>query len=594
MASIPIIQDRQNLVTDTGRQRISADADAFGGAQARGLKAIAGGLDSAAKAAETIDTRMDEADAADLDNQLNAAIRTSLWDPTQGYFFTSKGKEALDRRQSVQETLQQRADEIGGRARSKRSSALFRSVAQRRLSDSFGDIEKYAGTQARVFQNSASEARLAESRDSAVASYADPERSRGHLNTGVFEIMETARREDWAPEVITDRVRTFTSSVNAARIARLADEDVTKASEEFEAVRGGMTADDVSQTERLLRPARLADRARTEADRLWGESGGNLGRFLELARDIDDTEVSDAVVARGKTRFNEAQASKAAATDSAMGRAYTLIERTGSFDGLGAGDRAAITNAGLMDTLRTYEVSRAGGGAGQSTGASRRVLNQIEAISMEPTTQAGLTGNQRFLAIVDTMRGIEVPGVTQQTRDYWKRQRAGMTPGDFNKLVSARLGLTNNDAVEGVYKDLLALASPLARAQGIDPNNAGNGGDNLETVGQWQGFLLGEARAWVAQNPGQSMSAQDAELIATRALAKGRERNEGDWWDGPETWAFMASPDRRVRVPFDKIDVDERLAMARRLARTNPNAGWNERELQRRIEQEYASYLEQQ
>lgn len=212
MPTIPVIQDRAQLETGTGRSRVTASPDAFGAQEAQAsqsfaqsLSRVSQGLGQVAVAAEEIDQRFDEANARDLDTRLSEFEREAMHNPDTG-FMTLRGRNALDARDGLRQNYDRQIEEIAAGARSDRARAAFTEAATRRRDSAFTRVDQYSSDQFRVYENDVSEARLSAAGRSALAApFDDMEVLR---NVGVID--EEARlfgtRNGMGPEVVEEMV----------------------------------------------------------------------------------------------------------------------------------------------------------------------------------------------------------------------------------------------------------------------------------------------------------------------------------------------------------------------------------------------------
>lgn len=266
MATIPVIQDSAQLQTDTGRQRMRADPDAFGAQEARATGAVAQGLGQVAQAAGEIDDDFNEAEARELDNQLSQRIRERLYNTNDGYLSTQRGRNAIDARAQVEADIDAYASELAGAARNPRAAAMFQQVARQRVTSALGSVATYASEQNTAYQNEVSEARLNEFIDNAVAAYADPAAVAEQINAAVGtiqpdgsyrggELEAVGRRLGWTPEVLDQRRRQFQSDVTSRVIVHLATIDPAAAEEMWTRVRPVLTAQEAGELLTTIRGA---------------------------------------------------------------------------------------------------------------------------------------------------------------------------------------------------------------------------------------------------------------------------------------------------------------------------------------------------
>lgn len=279
MPTIPLIQDSQQLQVGQGRQRTQASPDAFGAQEARASGAVAQGLGQVAQAAAEIDDDFNEAEARELDNQLSQRIRERLYNTTDGYLSTQRGRNAIDARAQVEADIDAYASELAGAARNPRAAAMYQQVARQRVTSALGSIATYASEQNTAYQNEVTEARLNEFVDNAVAAYADPAAVAEQISAAVGvmqpdgsyrggELESAGRRLGWTPGVLDQRRRRFQSDVTSRVIVHLATIDPQAAEEMWTRARPMLTAQEAGELLTTIRGARReADEA--AVDEAW-------------------------------------------------------------------------------------------------------------------------------------------------------------------------------------------------------------------------------------------------------------------------------------------------------------------------------------
>lgn len=255
MPSVPIIQDSAQLDTNTGRQRIQGDPNAFGAQEARATGALSQGLDKVAAVATEIDDDYNEANARELDNQLSARIRDRLYNTESGYLSTQRGRNALDTRAQVEADIDAAAAELLPQARNPRAAAMYQDVARRRVTDALGSVATYAARENVTYQNEVSEASINEALDNAVAAFDDPAQVAANRDTILNELQTLGRRNGWDETVLNQRIRQFQSDLNTRVVVQLAGTNPTAAQHYFAQIALTLTAQDRAELGTTMRAA---------------------------------------------------------------------------------------------------------------------------------------------------------------------------------------------------------------------------------------------------------------------------------------------------------------------------------------------------
>lgn len=254
MARVPVIQDSAQIDIGTGRQRIQASPDAFGGQEARALQTVQQGISTVARVAEEKDDEFAEAEARELDNELTRRLRDRLTG-AEGYLSTQRGRNAIDQRTQIETDVDAIAAEIGERTTNQRARAMYLNAAQARVGDALGRIAEHSARESTSYLNEQSEARLLEFADDAAASYGDEARVLELLNGADGEIRTLGQRRGWDDEIIAQRTRQFRSDVVARTIVLLAETDPAAAEDMFDRYRPSLTAQEAGELRTTIRAA---------------------------------------------------------------------------------------------------------------------------------------------------------------------------------------------------------------------------------------------------------------------------------------------------------------------------------------------------
>lgn len=626
MAQVPrLMQDTQTLDDTGGRLQAVDTADAHGASVGRALErfgAVSG----------DVVTRLYEADAQrDIDEgdaEYQRRSREVLFgrqaDPADpddegrvGYL-AMEGNDATANRARIEQELRDIRADIAQRRRSSGASEAFEEVSGRRLETQLTDADRHILTQNRILQDQAREALAQEHSNSAISNYLDEIAAAADINAGIDIVLEQADA-DGASDVRTEAmIRDYQSRTWASVIIRRADQDPDGAARLFEARRGLMNAEDAARTMEATRGVFLAQRARTTVDQLLTQTEGDYSAALRLAEDIDNTTERDEVIQRIMSQGAARETAEARVADDAEERARTAIAR-GGLDAVSAADRSILTREGRWSALV---------GSGDGDAAQRRfVENQrhmLLGIAMDDP--------RRFHIIADAMRGVAMPGVTEEdiieasgglgsAQLIEMRVRMNGVDAEQWNLVRQRqqemrgerpVNGSNNDSIERFYERLRVFGEPVAAQRGIyvgSPSFAqsitGQGERQQMRSGEWRAFLLAEARRFVEANQGREPTQADMDAIINRALLRGNNNTyafEARMGSGGQRQGFMGSGINaggatRVEIPFARIPPADQRALARQWREANPDVdvqagSREERAMEAWIAERYADNLQ--
>jgi hypothetical protein len=338
-----------------------------------------------------------------------------------------------------------------------------------------------------------------------------------------------------------------------------------------------------------------------EADRIWAEAGGDYAVAQELAREIENAQVRDGVEERLATRYSRDEAGAQETLEDAMERAYSMIEETGSLDGLTQGDRRVIAASGNMDTLRTYIRARAGGGADTPNQASENLRYQL--MSLNGVTD-GVSTTRIFAQIPLTTALTEDQAATLQR--YGVNVVAGLSiraqlqPDDFEAVRHAHAyargeegaGQGNTLLQTRVFNMLWASAqdgSGGVLPDDINGRSSGNGG--LENQRRFQAYLSREAEAF-ARERNREPTAVEVRSILRMALLNTRTSTTvlGIGVGGTNRPLYRAGADRIPRIAYEQIPTWHRDRLRRELIAGGVTAS-TEQDRRRAIEDAYMNWL---
>lgn len=537
MPTIPLIQDSAQLETSTGRQSIQADANAFGGQEARGASAIAQGLGAVAQVAEQKDDEFDAANARELDNELNAQIQERLRNPENGYLNT-RGVNALDARDQVGADIDGLAAEIGGRARSPRARALYEDVARRRVTQELGNIAEHASRQSLEYQNEVAETAVRLATDNAVAGYADPTNVQRNILTADGEIARIGARMGWGADVIADRQRRVRSDISSRVIVQMATTDPEQAQAMYEMIRPSLTAQDAAELQTTMRAAQ-----RESVERMEGLAWQAFANNRPLN-------------SMGATEYQEFT------TNPLYGQAHAQIAnayrvRAQSFaDGA---PRARDNSPAYISAILAAE-------------------RDASAFAAPGALEAFMAENAETLSPGDMVRLInrrsEMNGGDGASQDV-SAQRS--TFNALRDVAAASLGAQGFDL-------RVTERSPRAQRQRVDAFDAA---------------LQRETQRWLAENNGQSPAGEDIQIVIGRAIVGMRDAdlgnlpefrvdgNRGRTAERVDNRGTSVAPTTEAVVPYAAIPEATRLrigtALQRRIGRV-PTQG--------EVENAYAAYLQ--
>lgn len=416
------------------------------------------------------------------------------------------------------------------------------------------------------------------------------EGARAGLITSISAAQQTLVDENATPEaraLAMETVQTLTR--------RAAERQVIGADDAAQ-----MVAQAQARSAEFERTQGMRARAQQSEDALWAQSGGDLSVALELARDLDPT-LRDEVTDRLTARASRQQAAERVALDDSMGRAYQLIERGGSLASLSQEDRDRITRAGQMDTLRTYQRTRANGGNSEGTWTQMQHASQLRRDALLSLAIDDETA--RDFAHMDLNAPLDEATAAAMGLTAGQSIRQQLMPDDYTTLRQRQREMLGEVPVgdgqtlgQRAYSMLRAYAEPRAAASGISLSDRR---EDQTTTRQFRGFLLREAMAFTQENnrlPNQREMQDIADLALRDTQSSGffgLGRTHRRVFEGTgQTVEVGGTRTSAVRVGYSAIPQYQRERLLRAWIAANPGApAPDEAGLRRIIEDMYQQEL---
>lgn len=255
------------------RQQIAGVARPVGVEAAQtGAGRMAGGLEDVGNMFDQWQADVDEGAAKAADVEFGNIVRSTLYDPENGYL-NARGGDALDRRQQAAETLQKAFDErLAGM--SPQQQKLSRGFMQGRLDSALMGVDTHAGGERITYLDGQSKARVQSAIDDAVM---DPRLIGRSLGISRAEIADQARIGGWSPEQKEMAMIAAATDIHSGVVSRLSNVNPVQALDYLNANRDGMSAAEVARLEGLLVPQAKAYRGRETGRQLaMGSMSGQI------------------------------------------------------------------------------------------------------------------------------------------------------------------------------------------------------------------------------------------------------------------------------------------------------------------------------
>jgi len=356
-AGVGVETARANLALEQGRAAgVVGEAGSRLGAAGVGLAMELG--------AEAIRTRQDEAEHADEVALLHAQrvlgewINKRLYDREKGAF-TKSGPDSFALPEDVAGEFGQIADGLASGLTTDAQRAAFAKLASREALDLDLRLRRHVYDEMRRYEAEELQATVTNARNSAIANAADPRRVGTELQTAIAAIRTHGPRLGLGPEEIKQQIEAVRTETHVGVIESLLAQDLTKSAEiYFEETKDQITGAAQTRVEKALEEGTIEKQAKEQAEQII-RAGGTLAQQREKAAAIDNPQVSKAVLQRIEHEDAVNEKIRRDAEESDLRKAYDIVERTGSVDGIDPALRTRI--AEHMPGVRDAANARARG-----------------------------------------------------------------------------------------------------------------------------------------------------------------------------------------------------------------------------------------
>jgi len=273
--------------------------------------ALAPGLNALAAEAQQFQDETDTADAKSADTDYANSIRQALYEDETGFMY-SQGGDAINRRQSISERLDEEQKRILGEL-SPAAQARARDTMNARHQRALQSIDQHTSGQRLEYLDSASSARVQTTIQDAIY---DPSLVAQSMRTTSQEIADMGARNGWSTEEIAARTRTAQTGIHSGIIDRIANVDPVEAMRYLRDNKDMMSGDEVAKIEGALMPRAYEHRGRQQGR---AAANGITPELYQIASDnlgmneTDQREALSQFLADGGTNLDPSKTAWCAA-----------------------------------------------------------------------------------------------------------------------------------------------------------------------------------------------------------------------------------------------------------------------------------------
>lgn len=312
-------------VTESGPENIrlspAAPLEAFGGGQA------AQGVDLSGVQRVAVD--LWERERKKANQVVNLKVASQLQETAtalQVKALSRQGEDAFGAPDELHEEWGKAVEEIRKGLSNDDQRMVFEARVAEHWGQLDGQVQRHVAGERVKFDDTTTEAFIANTTDAAVTNYADP----AAVAQSVAKI--GAARRDWGrrngvpAEEVARRVADDTSKAHAGVLARMLDngQDLT-AKAYYDANKAALTGADAASAEKALEAGNLLGESQRQADAILSTPGIASAQAYEKAREIDDPKVRQETERRLDVEFNRREQSQRDVYEQTLDQAYRHV-----------------------------------------------------------------------------------------------------------------------------------------------------------------------------------------------------------------------------------------------------------------------------
>jgi hypothetical protein len=306
-------------------------------AQARTYEAVASAGNAVArigiqKYTEITDTerkRANEVARLSWSNKLDAWELNRIHDPEKGALVL-RGEQAFTLPEEVDREFNELAGQIEqSLGNDEQRLAFARDVSQRGTSVAL-TVRRHVAGEIREFDAKQLEATVASTASLAAANALSPKVAGEHMARGVEAIQTYGKRSGMPADAIAAQVAAYQSGTHIGIINNLLSHDQERAAEVYFAAAeeaGQIAGDKVDDVRKAIKVGSIRRQSQEVSDEIV-TAGGTRAEQLAKAREIEDSDLRDAVTQRIKVRADEAEEDARAAAEDTSRVVYDILDRT--------------------------------------------------------------------------------------------------------------------------------------------------------------------------------------------------------------------------------------------------------------------------
>lgn len=312
IADLGVGQSVQNISDTTPFQNINAGPDAFGAQTGREIQKLGNTISQSGQVVQQIKNEQDKADTYNAMNEADADVRRTHYDPETG-IYNRKGPEALtayeDSRKSIDDIYAKRSENLSPQAKFK-----FQQMWSQKRESILNGSARFEAQQRNAYKTNATNALVNNSINDAVENYNDPQAVMDNAAIIEFTIEDAVGDlpEDATPEQVSKRSEILKEKKSQAldklhsgvisKYAANGRPDIAKAY--YKNVKEDISGLNQIKLDSMLQQSTLRGQSQEHFDKI-SNSGKNEADQLQMARNIKDPELRDAVEARVKSSWND-------------------------------------------------------------------------------------------------------------------------------------------------------------------------------------------------------------------------------------------------------------------------------------------------
>lgn len=417
------------------RDESLATPETFGGGA--GVEAIGNEGQALSKTVGDIATfekiKADQIAITDATGQLSNASLDILHNQKDGVL-NMMGKNAMTAPNVASEKFQKMASSITANLHTDDQRAAFARVQQNMAKEMDRTVQAHVGVQIRKYDDESTTSLIKNAQDTAALSYGDITTVGTNLKRQEIALNQWAERNG-VPDSLLDEKKTEAFSLTHEKVikAMIDDGQDSLAQKYFTANKDNIKDSDVLDKLRpIMKEGTLRGLAQRNADKFWDSSGGDFGKAIDKARDIENPEERQRTEQELRLRQEDQQRSLRAHQDNAFQDGWKKIVQSGVTDPTAVRDMILTSQWIAMGPEHSKALMK----ANQDDPTDAEAWAKWQNIARDPDELAKLSPSQVQVALQDFSKQDRAKEVSRWEAASRGIDKTVIPPKDFDRAAA--------------------------------------------------------------------------------------------------------------------------------------------------------------